>query len=376
MGKLQNAFEKADTMKETSFLGKVFSSPLIRGFYKDEKPAVEIKLDGNEYERKRLTSIINTIANNSPTGRKILEDAAKAGYSVGFENQPGSYGFCNAEDKVIRLNPFKKDAKLTATLAHEARHAQQHASGIPSAFCTFDVATELKLRRATEADAQAAAAQTALEIRAATQSGKVWNAFQQTDPEIARNVKVPSIFKPVDFVVANSEQTMQDAFKGWFDNWRIIDAYEQGYLYGHLMQAGRYSDPEEAKKLFEEKPFEGHKTSAEILTMVCKTEKGGCYFSDDLDIMDNNGKMCGMCKETRTAADMFFREREKVTGKAPDTSYKDLPDRGGLFNALAMAMRGMPMEVKVSRTAKTSDDKKALPPSLIAGLNRLRQGRS
>ena len=372
MGKLQQAFEQKDTQSETSFLGRLFSSPLIRGFYKEEKPVVDVKLVGNKNEQLRMTHIINTIANNSPTGRKILEDAAKAGYSFGFETQPGSYGFCCEEDKAIRLNPMKRDAKLVATLAHESRHAQQHTSGIPSEFCTFDVATELKLRRATEADAQAVAAQVALEIRAATQDGKVWNAFQQSDPDITRNVTVPSIFKPVDFVVANSEKTMQDAFKGWFNNWKIIDAYEQGYLYGHLMQAGRYSDPEKAKKLFEEKPFEGHKTSAEILQMVCKTDKGACYFADDLDIMDREPRMCGLCKETRTAADMFFHEREKVTGKKPDTSYQDLPDRGGLFKALEMAIRGMPGEIKVP---KAPVDKKALPPSLVAGLNKLRQGR-
>ena len=372
MGKLQNAFEKADTMKETSFLGKVFSSPLIRGFYKDEKPAVEIKLDGNEYERKRLTSIINTIANNSPTGRKILEDAAKAGYSVGFENQPGSYGFCSAEDKIIRLNPFKKDAKLTATLAHEARHAQQHTSGIPSDFCTFDVATELKLRRATEADAQAVAAQVALEIRAATHDGKIWNAFQKSDPDITKNVKLPLISKSVEDIVANSEKTMQDAFKGWFENWKIIDAYELAYLYGHLMQAGRYSDPEKAKKLFEEKPFNGHMTSAEVLQMVCTTDKGACYFANDLDIMDRDARMCGICKETRGAANMFFSKREKITGQAPDTSYQDLPNRGGLFKAMGMMMTGMPGEIEAP---KTPIDKKALPPSLVAAMNKLRQGR-
>ena len=183
MGKLRDAFEKKETeQEETSFLGKLFSSPLIRGFYKEEKPVIDVKLDGNKNEQLRMTALINEIANNSPSGRKILEDAAKAGFSFGFATQAGSYGFCSEEDKIIRLNPMKKDAKLIATLAHESRHAQQHLRGVPTQFCTFDVATELKLRRATEADAQAAAAQVALEIRAATQSDKVWRAFEQSDP--------------------------------------------------------------------------------------------------------------------------------------------------------------------------------------------------
>ena len=372
MGKLRDAFEQKETeQEETSFLGKLFSSPLIRGFYKEEKPVIDVKLDGNKNEQLRMTALINEIANNSPSGRKILEDAAKAGFSFGFATQPGSYGFCSEEDKIIRLNPMKRDAKLIATLAHESRHAQQHLRGIPTEFCTFDVATELKLRRATEADAQAAAAQVALEIRAATQSDKVWRAFEQSDPDITRNVEKPSVFKPVSYVVENSEKTMQAAFTGWFNNWRIIDAYEQGYLYGHLMQAERLSDPAEIKNLFEEKPFNGHKTSAEVLQMVCVSDKGTCYFADDLDVMDQNVRMCGLCKETRAAADAFFRKREEVTGQKPDTSYQDLPDRGGLFKALEMAMRGM-VEIKAP---KAPADRKAPPPALTAALRNLRQGR-
>ena len=350
MGKLQRAFEAPNTMKDASLLGQLFSSPIIRGSYKDEKPLIDVKLEGNKYEQRRMTSLINTIANNSPTGRQILEDAAKAGYSFGFECQPGSYGFCSEDEKMIRLNPITKDAKLIATLAHEARHAQQHIREIPSDFCTFDVATELKLRRATEADAQAAAAQVALEIRAATQSEKIWNAFEQTDSDIAKNVEKPSIFKSVDFVIENREKNMQNAFKGWFKNWRIVDAYEQGYLYSHLLQADRYG-PEEAKKLFEEKPFNGHMTSAEVLQMVCTTDKGACYFANDLDIMDRDARMCGICKETRGAANMFFSKREKITGQAPDTSYQDLPDRGGLFKALEMSINGM-VEIKAPSEKK------------------------
>ena len=368
MGKLQQAFEQPDTVEESSFLTKLFCSPLIRGNYKDEKPVVDVKLCGSTYEKRRMTSLINTIANSSPTGRQILEDAAKAGYSFGFEMQPGSYGFCCMDDKVIRLNPFTKDSKLTSTLAHEARHAQQNTRNVPAKFCEFDVATELKLRRATEADAQAAAVQVALEIRAATKNGKVWNAFSQTEPDLTRDVEVPSISESVDSVSANKNKTMQEAFKGWFKNWRIVDAYEQGYLYGHLRQIEK-CNLIEAKELFEEKPFNGHKTSADILKMVCASDNGKCYFEDDLDIMDRDSRMCGMCKETRTAANVFFSEREKITGQAPDTSYQDLPDRGGLFKALQISVNGM------AASLKQPSEKKAQQSMAAALMKRMQQGR-
>ncbi len=48
----------------------------------------------------------------------------------------------------------------------------------------YDIATELRLHRAKEADAQAAALQTALEIRAATGNGKAVEELRKTNPEL------------------------------------------------------------------------------------------------------------------------------------------------------------------------------------------------
>ena len=347
MGILKQAFEKPAQQKDASLLGQLFSLPIIRGFYKDEKPAVDVKLDGNKYEKHRMISLINAIANNSPTGRRILEEAAKEGYSFGFEYQPGSYGFCSAEQKVICLNPKTKDSTLVATLVHEARHAQQHTHGIPPQFCTFDIATELKLRRAMEADAQAASAQAALEIRASTKNEAVWKRFEKTSGNIAKDIEKPTLSASLDSVIANSEKNMRAAFKGWFKNWRTVDAYEQSYLYSHLFQADKFGEQEKALAYFAEKPFEGSISSADILKTICTTDKGKCYFANDLDIMDREAAMCGICQDTREAADTFFKERVKATGKAPDESYKNLPNRGNLFENLRI--------IAFSRPGKTSD---------------------
>lgn len=365
MGTLQQAFENQKDTKEYSLLGQLFSSPIIRGFYKDEKPLLEVKIEGNKYEQKRMISLINTIAQNSPTGRETLNEAAKAGYTFSFERQPGSYGFCNAEDKKICLNPMINDDKLVATLTHEARHAQQHINGVPKAFCTLDVASELKLRRATEADAQAVAAQTALEIRASTKDSKVWNAFEDTSRDIAYSVSKPVLSASLEDVVAKRDKNMRDAFKGWFNNGRIIRAYERGYLYGHLAHVDDLSKPEELKAYFAEKPFEGHKTSADILKMVCSTGKNQSYFDKDLGIMDRDERMCGICEETRNAADLFFSKREESLKKAPDNSYKNLPDQGSLFIDFMQMMR-VYGDIKAS-------DKKQMP--IYAAINRLHQGR-
>ena len=209
------------------------------------------------------------------------------------------------------------------------------------------MATELKLRRATEADAQAVSAQAALEIRAATKDESIWKRFKKTFKEIANNMKEPDLSASVDSVVANSEKNMKDAFKGWFKRWQTVDSYEQGYLHSLLTKADKFADPEKAAAYFAEKPFKGSMSSAEILKKICTTDKGKCYFADDLDIMDREGAMCGICKDTREAADKFFKEREKLTGQAPDESYKNLPSRGNLFESLRI--------IAFSRPGKAAD---------------------
>ncbi|MBO4643184.1 MAG: hypothetical protein J5716_01080 [Alphaproteobacteria bacterium] len=374
MGKIRNAFENSNTQEGSFLLGRLFSSPIIRGFYKDEKPAIDIKLEGSRNEKRRLISLINTIANNSPTGRRILETAAEAGFTFGFECQLGSYGFCDPSEKRICLNPVTNDAELTTTLTHEARHAQQYANGVPNKFCAFDVATEIKLRRATEADAQAAAAQTALEIRASTKDEKVWNAFEHSDRLIARSVYRPPLSESLSSVVAASDRNMQNAFEGWFKDKQIINAYEESYLYAHLTNIEKQSKTADKVAYFAHRTFEGHKTSAEILNMVCLNEKGKCYFSDDVSIMDLTPSMCGLCQETRAAADAFFQEREQITGQAPDTSYKDLPDRGRLPNAIETKLAMMNgLRQKPENSGKST--KKTPLKSLVARIKKARQER-
>ena len=310
---------------EASFLGHIFSLPVLRGFYKEEKPEIDIKLKGSKNEKKRLTALVNAIAKNSPTGRKLLEDAAQNGYALDFAVQRNSFGSCSRDKKRIHLNPTIDDEKLIATLAHESRHAQQHQRGVPE-FYTTDFATEVRLRRATEADAQAAAAQVALEIRAATKDESVWRAFAQTAPVIAATVMKPSIEKPLGMVVDDQSSTMQDAFKGWFDQSAMMTVYEMRYLREPMrsieMQPvwGRIS-------AFKEMPFSDHMTSRQIVETICATNKGDCYFKHDPHIL-NEPRMCAVTPETKAVANRFFEMRRDITGKAKDASVKTLPTRG------------------------------------------------
>lgn len=324
-GSLNAGVKSVAVPDEASFLGHVFSSPFFRGFYKTEKPEIDIRLKGSKNEKKRLTALVNAVAKNSPTGRKLLQDAADNGYSLDFLVQPNSYGSCNREKKRVHLNPTFDDGKLIATLAHETRHAQQHRRGVPE-FYTTDMATEVRLRRATEADAQAASAQVALEIRAATKDDSVWRAFAQTAPVIAAAVMKPSIEKSLGMVVEDQASTMRDAFKGWFDQSAIVSAYEERYLRGPMTSIGFL--PVWARlNTFKDMTFSDHMTSQQIVETVCATNNGGCYFKNDPNVL-NTSRMCSIQPETYRTAEHFFKMRRDLTGRAEDRSFRGLPTRG------------------------------------------------
>lgn len=349
MSVLSDAFTRSDVQR--SFLSRVFSSPLVRGRYADEKPEIEFTLTGSKTEQKRQAHLINTIARHSPTGKKVLQDAAAAGYIIGFEMMADSCGSCNKENKTILLNPMMNDAKLITTLAHESRHAQQNLHGVNSHFCTYDVATELRLRRATEADAQAVAVQTALEIRAATHDGSAFREFKSSYPEIVADLPLFSREKPLAEVVADRNKNMTTAFCGWFDQDEIVSAYEDGYLRSHLKSvAGK--DEMTQMHIFAERPFRGHLSPVEIVKQVCRTENGECYLANDPHVL-NRPKMCGIMPETKAAADMFFNRRQQMTDRSKDISYRELPERNPRSFAPKYGYFDMPYDIKKAAVAKT-----------------------
>ena len=361
MGTLRNAFEKEEALKDASFLGRLFSSPLIRGSYKEEAPVIDIQIEGDKNEKLRLTSLVNTIAKNSPTGREILEAAAKAGYKLGFERQSGSYGLCNPKEKLLCLNPMFQDKRLIPTLVHESRHAQQYLQGFERRFCAYDVATEVKLRRALEADAQAAATQSLLEIRASTKKNNLWDRFENDESHITDNIKMPRLSDSLESVVEKRDETMQDAFRGWFKNRSNVSAYESSYLYSRMEKTLSVPDEETKKEIFDYLTFDGSMSSAKILQMICTTGKGKCYFANDLNALDNE-EMCGITYETQAAAKDFFKERKKLTGKPEDNSVESLPKRGSIY-----LTGGMGNSIFSLKPVK--QEKKAAPsPLLMAAL--------
>ena len=349
--------QKKHEMKK-SFFHTLYSSPFVRGFYKNEPPVVDIELTGSKNEKKRLTALINSIAKNSETGRSLLQNAAEHGTKIGFDYQDTGYGYFDPTKNIVMINPCCSDAKLKTTLAHEVRHVYQHSRGLPDMLCQKDLATEVKLNRAAEADAQATAAQVALEIRATTRDSKVWQKFCSSYPLIANAISAPSKDAPVEKVIENQSKTMQDAFKGWFEQKNTVDIYEEDYLYFNLTSIA-FQKKDDQLKTFEELPFEGNMSSKEIVEMFCQTSNGQCYFKDNPNILDDP-KMCGISTETKNAADLFFQSRKNLTGKQEDKSYVDLPSRGSMYGRRAASENASDQ----NRSLKDTSDRKVHPALL------------
>lgn len=211
----------------SSILAQAFSSPLLRGFYKDRQDTLGIKLEGTSQEKRRLAALIDRVAKNSPLGREILESAGKGGYTLCFEMHTGIGGMCSEEEKAIGLNPMLTDASLTCTLVHECRHAQQYEQGVASGGYapSMTLKSQMIEKRLMEADA------TAISIAVAHDLSEAWDK----DPIGKMRWKQPRM---VSAYMENYHSSTSEAKKealtasvlGWYENEEMKFDYEKSYV--------------------------------------------------------------------------------------------------------------------------------------------------
>lgn len=308
----------------SSLLARAFSSMLVRGIYSGKEAQIDLKLKGSKQEQRRMSHLVNEIAQYSPLGRSILENAAKQGYELSFEMQLGSIGFCSPEDKKIALNPMYSDNALITTLVHEGRHAQQNSHALPEEFGECELKSELMLTRAMEADAQACAAMAALEIRGNTNESGVWESFKSKSPRISEALPEKLTRYQVNYEpFETSPDMMRRAFEGWYKSASTLTDYEQCYIVGVM---------ENATKNDKILPYSKKYTSEQVVNLFCHEPDGSCYLADTPDIL-NDPRRLSLGAEAIVAADAYFAWRQENKGMAPDTSYKDLPERrdSGLY---------------------------------------------
>lgn len=286
-----------------------------------EEPLVGFDLAGDSQEQKtRLSHIVNTIAKGSPFGKKILQDACDAGYSLAMEHMFGALGACEPENKKILLNPSMPNEDLVATLVHEARHAQQdERASWQTARGNSDFATELKLYRAAEADAEAAAVAACYEIRQNTGNAAPFCASADRDSLI-----VAAFSSKKDASGKVTPAMLRAAFDGWFEDQPIMEEYERSYLVEEMddaVRSGNFSKRQGGQSL----------SSRQIVETYCTDADGRCYWSVNPDVLEERGRLA-IGSKTRKSAERFYQARFEKTGQASDATYADLEVRGNPFN--------------------------------------------
>lgn len=288
----------------------------------DEKPLVDIAVCGRDNrfkkgDERRLVKFINTIAENSPFGRAVLEDAAKGGYTLIMENQKGTCGYCDKETRILSLNPRLTDELLIATLAHEGRHAQQFVNGGDDRFGVFNLKSELMYQRAMEADAESAAAATCHEIKINSGNAGPWNDFADDSVEIAQAF-AKAARKPDAKV---SDKMLQAAFNAWYTDIDMVEGYEEGYITDVMNEAMR--GPKNRMPRYSKQA-----NSADTVRLFCRNADGKCYWADNPDVLENEDKL-SICAKTYKVAKKFFAVREMKTGRVPDPTLETLKVRDG-----------------------------------------------
>ncbi|MBR1777592.1 MAG: hypothetical protein IJ752_03275 [Alphaproteobacteria bacterium] len=276
-----------------------------------EAPLVDFNMDVMPHEAKRMISIINEVAKNSPLGKSILEQACAAGYKLKFQSMYNAKGAASESGKTITLSTCFPPKSLFSTLVHESRHACQFEKGYHCNFENYDLKSSIMLSRAMEADAQAVAAGACLEYAATTGS---------KEPLMAMNANAaPVIAKVVPFVQKGQKEAngavLRAAFEGWYDNTSIVRAYEEQYQLNPLKR-----ELSSGIKGMHNKSV----SSATITNDLCIDANGDKYWAKKPDILEAENKIA-ISRDTVETADTYFTARMQKMGVLPDKSYKDLP---------------------------------------------------
>lgn len=269
---------------------------------------IEVRV-ADDTEKKRADDIFKSLS-AIPSGKKALATLARNHITVGFDSglkDMGGY-YCHDDKRVVLSRDF--DQSFTElTLVHEARHAYQHAAAARNNIDLehLDFASDLMVDRAMEADAQAQTMQACVE----------WS--ENGRPEPLKHFE--KHFKPIADAYRKNN-SLSDAFKGWFDDERISASYEYDFIDRNLFNLRVKPDSRPLKSL-----------TAENVALFC----GGHAVDGFVDFM-NGPKARHVHLATRTVVDLC-NAAKTAQGEPVDESIKTVPLRDlsdnsdALFNA-------------------------------------------
>lgn len=283
--------------------------------YIAQEPKIPFQIQSyTDAGRHRFAHLINMIADHSPTGRAVLEDAAKAGYKLQMQAMSGTQGFVCDEMKTVFLSTCYDDDVLVETLAHECRHVQQGMKGMPDNFHEFVIRDAVKVNRAIEADAEVIGASVCYEIMKNGGNDAPLKALEKKVPKIVNGMMSAS---KGDEKVASPEM-MRGAFDGWFKNKAIMDIYEKSVITNDCLSNSMRDYRDSKRTDF----FKREMSSSEIVNMVCHDSAGKCYWSTNPDVMEEPARL-QVAESTITFAESVNDGRAE-DGLNVDRSYKGL----------------------------------------------------
>lgn len=189
-------------------------NPFIRQASREQlalqKLDVPLRLRGKKEDIFLMTDMINEIAEKSPLGKAILEEASKNGTIVRMtQGTSGVNGSFEAASKTICLSRNSTFDRQLTTLVHEARHAGQRANQTAEVrLGVYSVRTNLMHMQLAEADAVACSLGVADEMKR-NGNARAWNAivlnYRPIADIFARKMKKDGL-----------SDALQSAALGWF----------------------------------------------------------------------------------------------------------------------------------------------------------------
>lgn len=248
----------------------------------------------DEGRAKRILESLEKIS----VGRYTLKKLAEYQTEVCFSDTLGEKAigcYCDDSNKIILSTTFS-EACLKTTLVHEGTHAVQYRKGADRLKKeNLNARFRLLLERCMEADAQCAALEAANQFAARGDKAPL-ESFRLDAPEM------------VD--AYNRDQSYTDAYKAWFDNKYIVEAYERAYIGESVIRSMK------SKNVEEEKP--------EIASIAGLDRICGLYCDDFKDFARNDKKAVRV--HPLTKAFLELKNAANVAkGAESDTSIKTLP---------------------------------------------------
>ncbi len=302
-------------------LQKVLDEPKQKVSYDpNEQLTVDVDLSlCTDEEMPRMIHIVNRLA-KSEAGRETLEIANKAGVKFGFlDAKTNCFGcYFGGDMKYIGLGPMASDDKLVSTLCHESRHAGQaeRMKGMPDRD-QLNVASIVRYSRAKEADAQAYAVKACKELE-----------MQGDKGPLATFAKFyPPIYKSYEQAFAKegvlNDKVVSEVFKGWYDQTRTKQNYEEGYIIEPMHDAikGNFT------RMY---TFAENVNSKTVVEKVGWTKNGNYLSAENPNFLDEP-RFASVGERTKSDAQAFFEIRYRCAGIAPDKSVDALPTNKDAF---------------------------------------------